>query len=343
MRVVHYLNQFFGGLGGEDQAGVGVSVREGAVGPGQVLARMDGVQVLATVICGDNYLAENLDRAGQEVLAAIREYQPDVVLAGPAFNAGRYGVACGQVCQLVQEQLGIPAVTGMFEENAGVELFRRQVYIVRTAERATTMEAALRHMVALAGKLVRKEPIGPASEEGYLPRGVRRNGYADEPAGERAVAMLVKRLTGQPWETELALPPFDRITPAPALPARSAYLALVTTGGVVPTGNPDRMPVGRNSTYFRYSIAALDNLTPDSFEIHHAGYENKYANADPDRVVPLDVVRMMEREGRFEGLYPEYLVTSGQGAMVQAAVGIGRGMAEELRAKGVTGVVLTAT
>ena len=39
LRVVHYVNQFFGGIGGEDQAHVGVSAREGAVGPGRLLEK----------------------------------------------------------------------------------------------------------------------------------------------------------------------------------------------------------------------------------------------------------------------------------------------------------------
>ena len=33
-RVVHYLNQFFGGMGGEERADTPVTVKEGAVGPG---------------------------------------------------------------------------------------------------------------------------------------------------------------------------------------------------------------------------------------------------------------------------------------------------------------------
>ena len=37
MRVVHYLNQFFGGIGAEEQAGMGLEVRDGAVGPGRAL------------------------------------------------------------------------------------------------------------------------------------------------------------------------------------------------------------------------------------------------------------------------------------------------------------------
>jgi len=38
MRIVHYLNQFFGGLGGEEKAGTGLESRDGAVGPGKVLS-----------------------------------------------------------------------------------------------------------------------------------------------------------------------------------------------------------------------------------------------------------------------------------------------------------------
>ena len=36
MRVVHYLNQFFGGIGAEEQAGMGLEARDGAVGPGKL-------------------------------------------------------------------------------------------------------------------------------------------------------------------------------------------------------------------------------------------------------------------------------------------------------------------
>ena len=44
----------------------------------------------------------------------VKEQAPDVFIAGPAFNAGRYGVACGTIAAAVQEELGIPAVTGMY-------------------------------------------------------------------------------------------------------------------------------------------------------------------------------------------------------------------------------------
>ena len=37
MRVVHYLNQFFAGIGAEEQAGSGLEARAGALGPGKLL------------------------------------------------------------------------------------------------------------------------------------------------------------------------------------------------------------------------------------------------------------------------------------------------------------------
>ena len=37
LRVAHYVNQFFAGVGGEEHADVGVTARPGAVGPGRAL------------------------------------------------------------------------------------------------------------------------------------------------------------------------------------------------------------------------------------------------------------------------------------------------------------------
>ncbi|MGH3783936.1 MAG: glycine/sarcosine/betaine reductase selenoprotein B family protein, partial [Pseudonocardiaceae bacterium] len=34
MHIVHYLNQFYAGLGGEDAAGIGPRIVDGTVGPG---------------------------------------------------------------------------------------------------------------------------------------------------------------------------------------------------------------------------------------------------------------------------------------------------------------------
>ncbi len=55
-RVAHYLNQFFGGIGGEEHAGTAPVLRAGPVGPGVLLQQcLDSEATIAgTVICGDN-------------------------------------------------------------------------------------------------------------------------------------------------------------------------------------------------------------------------------------------------------------------------------------------------
>ena len=67
IRVVHYLNQFFGGVGGEDQADLRPRVVEGAVGPGRAIQKALGGrgEVVVTIICGDNYFAENIESASE--------------------------------------------------------------------------------------------------------------------------------------------------------------------------------------------------------------------------------------------------------------------------------------
>ena len=107
IRVVHYLNQFFAQIGGEDKGDVGPGVKEGPLGPGRALQQALGEngEVVATIFCGDNYFAENQDEAIDALLRFAAEHKPDLLIAGPAFESGRYGVACGAICHAAQQKL----------------------------------------------------------------------------------------------------------------------------------------------------------------------------------------------------------------------------------------------
>ena len=63
-------------------------------------------------------------------------------------------------------------------------------------------------MAKVANKLLAGESVGSADEEGYFPRGIRHQVWLSDgkPAYERMVDMLVKKLNGQPFETELPIP-----------------------------------------------------------------------------------------------------------------------------------------
>ncbi len=175
LRVVHYVNQFFGGIGGEEAANVDASVADGTVGSGRALQQALGPQgtVVHTLICGDNYANDRRDEAMTALETHLRALQPDVLMAGPAFGSGRYGLACAQVCQLAQE-IGIPALTGMHPDNPGVASSWPNVLMAPTGETSADMQTALAAMTRLAVKLGRGEVLGAAEHEGYLPRGIRR-------------------------------------------------------------------------------------------------------------------------------------------------------------------------
>jgi len=345
-RVVHYLNQFFGGVGGEEKANIPVVVRKGAVGPGLVFEKL-GLgrwQIVGTVICGDNTLAEDPETPAQEALDKIREMKPDFVIAGPAFNAGRYGVGCGRICDLVQEQLKIPAVTGMFEENAGVDVYREKVYIIQTPEAVSKMDDILRKMGELAVSLREKRDILPAQMVGYIPKGYRKNRIDEKTGAERAVRMLLKKLKNEPFETELPLQKFDLVPPAPSIKdIKRAKIALATTGGVTPKGNPEKVAPFRSKAWFKYGIKGLSDLTSETYEANHGGYDTSFIREDPDRALPLDMARELEREGAFGILHDYFFTLAGAGTYVDAARKIGESLAEEMKKERIDAVILVST
>jgi betaine reductase len=346
IRVVHYLNQFFGQIGGEEKADIAPFSKEGPVGPGTALEKAldDNMPIVGTVICGDTYFNENLETATEEVISLIGAFKPDLLIAGPAFNAGRYGMACGAVCAAVQEKLDIPVVTGMYEENPGADMFKKDVYIVKTGNSAAQMRKAIPALASLAKKLVRGEVTGSPAEEGYLARGIRRNIFHEERGSARAVDMLLKKIKGEPFTTEYPMPVFDRVDPRPAIKdLRKAKIALVTSGGIVPRGNPDRIESSSASKFGRYDISGINDLTQDTFETAHGGYDPVYANEDADRVLPVDVMRQLEKEGAIGQLHNVYYSTVGNGTSVANAKKYANTIGEELKQEKVDGIILTST
>lgn len=346
IRVVHYLNQFFGGVGGEDKADVGPQVRSGPIGPGRALQSALGSQgeIVATVICGDNYFAEKMEQASGEVAQLFSAYQADVLIAGPAFDAGRYGIACGAVCRAAENKLGIPAVTGMHEENPGVDLFSRNVYIVKTGETVAGMAAAVSRMAGMALKLATNQDVGGPSEGGYFSRGLLVNVLAETTGAERVVSMLLAKLREESFESEVTLPKYDRIEPAPRIrDIRSATIALVTDGGLVPKGNPDRIENRHATRFGAYSISLVDPLNRDGYEVVHGGYDEVFVNEDPNRLLPVDVMRDLEKEGVIGKLHDTFYSTSGLASVVKSSEKMGKGIAERLKAGGVSGAILTST
>lgn len=345
-KIVHYINQFFAGIGGEEKADYQPEIREGIIGPGLALkqALSEDYEIVATVICGDNYFGENLDNATDTIIDMVKRYAPDVFVAGPAFNAGRYGVACGTICKAVEERLAIPVLTAEYEENPGVDMFRKDVIIVKTGNSAATIRKAVPVMANLIKKMATGEEILGPQEEGYLERGIRMNYFAKERGSERAIGMLVKKMKGEIFQTDLPMPKFDRVEPAAAVKdMKTAKIALVTSGGIVPTGNPDHIESSNATKYGVYSIEGMDTMSSDVYTTIHGGYDRQFVMEDPNLVVPLDVLREMEKDGEFGELVNYFCSTTGTGTATGSAAKFGDAIGKKLVEDHVDGVILVST
>jgi glycine reductase len=83
-KAVVYLNQFFGQIGGEDVADHAPEIREEKVGAAMLY-----------------------------VLGFLKAVDFDIFFAGPAFQAGRYGMACGEIGKAVKEEFDVPVISSM--------------------------------------------------------------------------------------------------------------------------------------------------------------------------------------------------------------------------------------
>ncbi len=345
-RIVHYINQFYAGIGGEEMADHRPELREGFVGPGMQIEKLfegEGT-VVGTVICGDGYYGEHTDQARMECLEMIKRLQPDILFAGPAFNAGRYGFACGDIAATVGKELNIPTVSAMYPENPGVELYSKKTYIAITSDSARGMAKAIPAMAGIGKKLLKGEKMGPARLEGYIHRGIRKSFFHEKSGAERAVEMLLAKLKGEGFRTEYEMPVFNKIPPAPPVKDLSkSTVALVSSGGIVPKGNPDHIRVSSAESFGAYDISELKNMTPDNYESIHGGYDREWANVDPDVVLPLDVMRELEAEGVIGKIHPIFYTTTGTGTAVANAERFGKEIGEELKNAGVDAAILTST
>ncbi len=344
IRIVHFINQFFAGIGSEEAADAPIGFIDGPKGPGIAIqkALQGKAEIVGTIYAGDNYAAENQAEFLQKALAYINETRPDVVVAGPAFNSGRYGLACTALLGAIKERFDIPGVTGLGPDNPGNEN-SRTCWIVPVGTSSAAMGTAVPPVAALALKLGAKEEIGPAAEEGYLPRGIRKNVFLGVNAAHRAVDVALARVTGKPWETELKRVEFDPVEPpAPVKDLKTALIALVTEAGLVPAGNPDLMETWNVTKWARYTLPA-EKLESGKYEIRHGGHITTWVHADPNRNVPLDALRKLEKEGKIGKVFDEFLSTCGNMTAVATMQKLGREMGEYLKRNNVQGAILTAT
>ena len=124
---------------------------------------------------------------------------------------------------------------------------------------------------------------------------------------------------------------------------RGARIAMVTTGGLVRKGNPDKQVAANATRYHRHSVKDLEALTPEGWEAYHAGYFNHIVNRNPNYILPLSFLRDLEGKGQIGRVHEAMYALPGVSTPVAVARQLGREIAEDLKAGGVEGVLLVAT
>jgi len=356
-KAVHYINQFYGQIGGEDMADVRFSVTPGPVGPGkQLQAYLEGeVEIVATIICGDNYFSTNLEAASEELITLVGGYSPDVFFSGPAFGAGRYGLSAGHAAKVVGEKFNIPVISGMFEENPGLDLYRTFAYIAKTHNSAAKMRDDLKTMANIAIHLLNNSHghlfvdgygIGTPEEENYFPRDKIRNIYTRDLAAKRSVNMLLDKIAGRPFKTEMTYVSFEKSEPAtPVLDITKSRVAIVSDGALVDKDNILKLKSRGSNVWGTYPLREFmsPEKTASDYKVSHTGYFHMDVIEDRNRIVPFDILSEMEASHDIGELADTYYVTSGNCNADKWNVRMGQEMALRLKNDGVDAVILTST
>ena len=317
------------------------------MGPGLLLEQLLGndTKVVMTLVCGDNYAVGNQEAMIGSALEKIREAKPDRSAPGPCFQAGGYGMAAGALSSAGQGKHWIPVVTGMAKRILGSISIGETLYIIDSGNKSAGMRDVLGKMSKLAAKRVSKAEIGLPAEEGYLTRGLIRDQFVEQTAAQRLVDMVLAKVKGEQSESEMVPTAFAPIPMPPGLKDLSkAKVMLITDGGLVPKGNPDKIQGSAATRWGSYRIEGCNDLeAAKGTEISHGGYDPQFVQARPGSLVPLDAMRELEREGVIGKLHDEFISTSGLANPLSNTRRMGREMAERVKQLGVDAVILTST
>ena len=140
------------------------------------------------------------------------------------------------------------------------------------------------------------------------------------------------------------MPKFDRVAPAaPITDIKHAKIAVVTSGGIVPVGNPDHIESSNATRFGYYTMEGMDSLSKDDYMTIHGGYDRQFVMKNPNLVIPLDVMREMEKDGEFGELANYFCSTTGTGTATGSAAKFGDAIGKKLVEDHVDGVILVST
>ena len=164
------------------------------------------------------------------------------------------------------------------------------------------------------------------------------------PASVRGINMLLAKYKGQAYKSEVIIHSSAGFE-VPHLRKRlsEAKIAFITDGGLVPKGNPDNLTPTNAAKFCVYSLKGVETLRAENYEISHQGYDNTFVLEDPNRLLPVDAMRELEREGVIGGILDRFYTTAGVMTSVENSACFGKQIAAALKAENVDAAILTST
>ena len=87
----------------------------------------------------------------------------------------------------------------------------------------------------------------------------------------------------------------------------------------------------------------MDRLEGGVFKTIHAGFDPAAANADPNVIMPVDVMKEFLKEGKYGSLHPYFYTTVGTGTTQGEAKRMAKEIIPHLEEDHVDGVIMVST
>ncbi|CUX46353.1 Glycine reductase complex component B subunit gamma [Clostridium sp. C105KSO13] len=190
-------------------------------------------------------------------------------------------------------------------------------------------------------RLLKNEHINSAEKEGYIKRDIILNEEQPQNTADRAIEMVLKKIKGEQFTSELLPPHFDVVEPAlPVASLNTVKLALISDGGLIPEANPDKLKPNGSTTWGCYN---WDELLADKHFVIHSGYDGTWVLENPNRLFPVDVLREFQADNKIGTLHPDVYVACGNCASVAASKTKGEQIAQALLTQEIEAAILTST
>ena len=164
-----------------------------------------------------------------------------------------------------------------------------------------------------------------------------------KPAPQRSLDMLLAKHRGKAFQTEVIMPSVKWASiPILRKKLSECTILLITDGGLVPKGNPDMFPATNAAFFKAYSLENVLTLDASSYEISHQGYDYSFVEDDPNRLLPVDVLRQMEEQMQIRALYDAYITTTGVMTSTERSRKLGIQIANYVKSLPVDAVIITS-